>query len=117
MKIKASRHLGKTPYKEILQILECLTSEDMSEEEYLEMKHFWFRRRWLKGGYFKALDDIYNFWIRYEPGLKENKLNNYQGILIVLKKLIEYKRQFFELGVDINLPFTNEELQPKRKKK
>ena len=105
----------KNLYKEITQVLECIAGADMDEEEFLKVKHSWFKERWLKAGYFKALRDLKDFWLRYGPGIKEKRLNNYRGIWLVLDKLIDYKHQFFELGGDIDLPFTPEELGSKGK--
>jgi hypothetical protein len=54
------------------------------------------------------------FWEFYEPGIKEHRLNNYKGIKLIIKKLIEYKREFFIKGKEVDIIFTKKELESVR---
>ena len=85
----------------------------MIEEE----KMTWNQLGWFRAGHFKAINDLIDFWIKYAPGLKEHRLNNYKGIIFVLEKLQEHKHEFFEHGCEIDLPFTIDELKNKKVKR
>jgi len=67
-------------------------------------------------GFNHALYHFEEFFENYEHGIKTHRLANYKGMKLIIKKLIEKKREFFIKGKDIEISYTEQELEALRYK-
>ena len=70
----------------------------------------------MKAGFNMALNYLQDFWRKYSEGkIKESKLNNYKGINLIIKKIIENKDEFFIKGDEVFFIITQEEKESIKK--
>jgi hypothetical protein len=62
-------------------------------------------------GFNHALYALDEFFTHFEPGIKEHRLSTYKGMKLIIKKLIEYRREFFVKGKEVDIIFTKKELE------
>lgn len=65
-------------------------------------------------GYFKALLDVKNWYENHSEIIKYYKLSNYNGILLILNKLIEKRNELMEYAEDIEIIIKPEEMLKKK---
>jgi len=95
----------------ITQILKLLCTEEMNEEEFLNIKRRWFTERFMFGGFQHAIYELHEFWRKNGKGLKAYRLFTYKGIDLILNKLEDNMRSFFYKGGDVEISFTEKELE------
>jgi hypothetical protein len=100
-----------SPRHHIHEILNYLCTEHMTEEEFSETRRRWFNERFMFGGFEYAVRELRGFWRKSEVPLKALRLYSYKGIDLILKKLEENIRAFFTKGGDVEITFTDMEIE------
>jgi hypothetical protein len=84
---------------------------EIGSEEYDRLKKRWIQGGYLKSGYFRALDDLQDYWIRHKKAIREYGLGSKEGVEFLIRKMIENRQQLFYLGKDMDMEITIEEIE------
>jgi hypothetical protein len=98
-------------YQHIHKILDIICTGKMSDEEFHNIRRRWFTERFMFGGFEHAVYELREFWRKNGDGLKMYRLFTYKGVDLILKKLEENIRAFFFNGGDVEITFTDKELE------
>jgi hypothetical protein len=101
----------------MVPFLKYMLGLEIDSEEYNKLKNRFIQGDYLKSGYFRALDDLWDYWNEYKGAIKKLKLSGYDSVGFVIKKLIENRQQFFYLGKDLDMEITEEEIEAYKKNK
>jgi hypothetical protein len=84
---------------------------EIGSEEYDRLKKRWIQGGWLKSGYFRALYDLEDYWIKYKKAITAYGLNSKEGVEFLIGKMIENRQQLFYLGKDMDMEITIKEIE------
>lgn len=63
----------------------------------------WNKETVRRDGYFQALLDVKNWFLKHSVILKNSKMYNQKGITLLLSALVDYSDYMFEMGEDMDL--------------
>jgi len=101
----------------VMPFLHYMMRIEMGGEEYNKYKTYWNRGRDMKAGYCQALNDMWDFWNENKAAIRAFKLSGYDGVEFLINKLIEKKHELFYLGRNLDIKFTEKEMQEFRDRK
>ena len=107
--ILGAEKIRKNP-KLFSQYINYILGVPLDSEEHKILEKRFMNERWRQDGYFKALFDICEYWEKHQDAIKGLKLNNFEGVRFMFKKFIQYRRDFFIYGCDLDIPITFEEI-------
>jgi hypothetical protein len=90
---------------------------EIGNEEYNKLKTRWIQGGYLKSGYFRALNDLQDYWRRYKKAIWALGLGSKDGAEFLIGKMIENRQQLFYLGKDMDMEITMEEIEKFRNRR